>query len=237
MNIIILHGQSAHEGSTYEITKQIVDLVAGADSSVRELSFPSDFKGTHCRGCKICFFAGEKECPDAVYVQPIVEAMLAADLIVLASPTYCYGISGAMKTFLDRLGYCWMEHRPYPSMFSKIGLCISTSGYVPGSKRTVEQLIDNMHGWGISNIVGYPKAVFSGSWDRIQPKIMEQIMAEIPQIAEQVKALIGKDGVDEVVKNSFLEMRTVQQGNMWNKLDRDHWEQAGWLADSRPWKE
>ena len=236
MNITILHGQSAHEGSTYEITKQIVAQI-DANASVNEFSFPADYKGSFCRGCSTCFFLGEKECPDAAFVKPIIEAIVAADVVVLASPTYAYGISGPLKTFLDHMGYCWIEHRPYPAMFSKTGLCVATSGLVPGSKRVIDQLIDNMHGWGISNVVGYPKAVFSTSWDRIQPKIKEQITAEIPQIAEQVKALIGKDGVNDAVKTAFMETRTIQQGNVWNKLDRDHWEQTGWIADARPWKE
>ena len=235
MEITILNGQSAHEGSTREIAKQIINMVSGVDASVREFGFPADYQGSYCRGCGVCFFAGEKACPDAAFVQPIIAAMAAADVIVLSSPTYCHGISGAMKTFLDHLGYCWIEHRPYPAMFSKVGLCISTSGLVTGSQRVVDQLIYNMNGWGISKVVGYPKAIFSTSWDRIQPKIKEQIAADIPRIAEQVKTLIGKDSVSETVKNSFMETRAIQQGNVWNKLDRDHWEQAGWLAETRPW--
>ena len=237
MKITILNGQSAHEGSTREIAKQIVASVAGADAFVSEFSFPADYKGSFCRGCSACFFSGEKECGDAPFVQPIIESMVAADLIVLSSPTYAYGISGALKTFLDHLGYCWIEHRPYPGMFSKVGLCVSTSGLVPGSKRVVDQLIDNMHGWGISKVVGYAKAIFSTSWSRVQPKVKEQIEAEIPQIAEQVKALFGKGGVSEAVKNSFMETRAIQQGNVWNKLDRDYWEQAGWLAEGLPWED
>ena len=236
MNITILNGQSAHEGSTYQITRQIVNLI-DADASVSEFSFPADYEGSFCRGCATCFFLGENECSDAEYVKPIIDAIVAADVVVLASPTYAYGISGALKTFLDHMGYCWMEHRPYPEMFSKVGLCIATSGLVPGSKRAVDQMIDNMHGWGISNVVGYPKAVFSTNWDRIQPKIKEQIAAEIPQIAEQVKALIGKGGVNEVVKNSFMATRAIQEGNVWNKLDRGYWEQAGWLSGAFPWNE
>jgi len=234
MEITILHGQ-AHQGSTYHIAKQIVGIVADGGAKVHEFFFPGDYKGSYCRGCKVCFFKGENFCPDSKDVQPITEAMFKSDLIVLASPTYCYGITGSMKAFLDHLGYFWMEHRPDASMFKKVGLAVSTSGYEKGSKRVVEQLTDNMNGWGLSEVIEYPKAVFAGSWEIIPPPIKASIEADIPVIAEKVKSVIGKAQTKDSVKETFMETRAIQQRNVWNKLDRDHWEQAGWLAETRPW--
>jgi hypothetical protein len=71
----------------------------------------------------------------------------------------------------------------------------------------------------------------------IRPPIKASIEADIPVIAEKVKSVIGKAKTSDGVKETFMEMRAIQQGNVWNKLERDHWEQAGWLADARPWDE
>lgn len=234
MEITVLHGQS-HKGSTYQIARQITDIVSEGSADIHEFFFPKDYKGSFCRGCNLCLLKGENMCPDSKEVQPIIEAMVKSDLIVLGSPTYCYGISGSLKTFLDHMGYCWMEHRPYPSMFKKVGLAVSTSGLETGSKKVTAQLADNMRGWGISEVIEYPKAVFSINWENIRPPVKASIEADIPMIAEKVKSVIGKAQANDTVKEAFMAIRAIQQGNVWNKLDREHWEQAGWLADTRPW--
>ncbi len=78
-------------------------------------------------GCYACFERGEQFCPHADTIQPIVRALLEADLLVFESPCYVLGMSGQLKALLDHMAYLWMANRPDERMFSKIGLAVSTA--------------------------------------------------------------------------------------------------------------
>ena len=96
MKIVIIHGQS-HKGSTYNIANILAKKVS---DDITEFYLPRDFKD-FCLGCTNCFLKGEDKCPHHENIKPIIDALDSADLIILASPVYCYHASGAMKNFLD----------------------------------------------------------------------------------------------------------------------------------------
>ena len=54
-----------------------------------------------CTGCSVCSMYG-KPCPQKDDAAGIVEKMIAADVIVMATPVYFYTMSGQMKIMIDR---------------------------------------------------------------------------------------------------------------------------------------
>ena len=54
-----------------------------------------------CTGCSVCSMYG-KPCPQKDDTAEIVEKMIAADVIVMATPVYFYTMSGQMKIMIDR---------------------------------------------------------------------------------------------------------------------------------------
>ena len=54
-----------------------------------------------CTGCSVCSMYG-KPCPQKDDAAEIVEKMIAADVIVMATPVYFYTMSGQMKIMIDR---------------------------------------------------------------------------------------------------------------------------------------
>lgn len=54
-----------------------------------------------CTGCGICY-GSETPCPQNDDAAEILEKMVAADIIALATPVYFYSPCGQMKTFIDR---------------------------------------------------------------------------------------------------------------------------------------
>ena len=74
------------------------------EEDVRAFHLPHDVPD-FCIGCNTCFFEDEAHCPHADRMQPIAEAMDAADLIILASPLYTMGMSGSMKNLMDHFAY------------------------------------------------------------------------------------------------------------------------------------
>lgn len=54
----------------------------------------------YCRGCGICNTT--HQCPQKDDMAEILDKMVKADVIVLATPVYFYSMDGQMKTFIDR---------------------------------------------------------------------------------------------------------------------------------------
>ena len=55
----------------------------------------------YCTGCSTCSLH-EKPCPQKDDAAEIIEKMVAADVIVMATPVYFYTMSAQMKTLIDR---------------------------------------------------------------------------------------------------------------------------------------
>ena len=109
MKIVILHGQS-HEGSTCMVARKLAEKVTKRlkeESVVQEFFFPRDFSES-CLGCYTCYNSDLRQCPHYEKLQPVTDAMLAADLLILESPVYVYHATGAMMNFLDHLGTWWI---------------------------------------------------------------------------------------------------------------------------------
>ena len=61
----------------------------------------------HCLACYGCRETGK--CVQHDDMEKILEQMLAADVIVLATPVYFYSMSGQMKTLIDRTLPKWLD--------------------------------------------------------------------------------------------------------------------------------
>ena len=60
-----------------------------------------DVKINYCTGCGACL-NGAKPCPQKDDMPGILEKIIAADVIVMATPVYFYTMCGQMKTLIDR---------------------------------------------------------------------------------------------------------------------------------------
>lgn len=232
MKIVVLHGQ-AHKGSTYNITKLFLEKLSDENTEIIEFFMPRDTPA-FCIGCFSCFTKGEEKCPHADKVQPIVKEIDKADLLILESPCYIYGMSGQLKTFLDHLAYRWMAHRPHPKMFNKVGLAISTAAGA-GTKKVTKSLKDNLFHWGVPKIYCYGKNVGASSWETVKPKKKLKIEKEVEKLSRKNARHVGKVKPGLKTKLMFLIMRIGQKANDWNPTDREYWVENGWLDANRPW--
>ena len=86
MKIVLIHGQN-HRGSTCMIARQVAEKVKGraqGETEVREFFLPEAFDEP-CRGCYACFRGDLTKCPHYAKLEPLAEAMLEADLLILLS--------------------------------------------------------------------------------------------------------------------------------------------------------
>lgn len=58
-------------------------------------------------------------------MQPILNSMYEADLMIFTTPVYVMRTSGSMKAFLDHCFALWMNHQPDKRMFYKKAIIVS----------------------------------------------------------------------------------------------------------------
>lgn len=230
--ITIIHGQ-AHKGSTYHITQKIIHKLSYANKEVYEYFMPIDTPD-YCVGCYQCFDVSENACPHAKKVQAIVTSIKASDIIILNSPTYCYGMTGQLKTLLDHLGYMWLPHRPQQAMFHKVGIVVSTASGA-GATKVTKALKQQMFWLGISNVFKYSKNVSASSWETVPDNIKKAIERDIAKFTVKVKSKTKNARPSFKLKFMFMMMRMMQKSNDWNQVDKAYWESNGWLGKKRPW--
>ena len=78
-------------------------FIAGANEAGHntEKIYVRDKKINFCTGCGTCF-QGKKPCPQRDDMPEILDKIVSADVIVMATPVYFYTMCGQMKTLIDR---------------------------------------------------------------------------------------------------------------------------------------
>lgn len=233
MEITIIHGQE-HKGSTYHISKLIVERIATEDAIIHEFFMPLDTP-PYCIGCYKCIYEGEQYCPHENKVQPIVKAIEKSQLIIVDSPTYGFQMTGQLKTLFDHLVYMWLSHRPNNAMFSKVGIVISTAAGA-GAKQVAKSISQQLFWFGTTKIYRITQNVNASCWKEVSDKIKKKIEGSVDRIITKIKHKLKNPTSNIRTKVIFEVMRKMQKSNDWNMTDKKYWERNGWLEKSRPWK-
>ena len=99
-NILILSSSPRRGGNSDTLCDRFMAGSLDKGHHVEKI-FLADKHINYCTGCSVCSLYG-KPCPQKDDVAELVEKMIQADVIVLATPVYFYTMSGQMKTFIDR---------------------------------------------------------------------------------------------------------------------------------------
>jgi FMN-dependent NADH-azoreductase len=141
----------------------------------------------YCMGCKTCFFQGEDKCPHADKVLPIWNAMLAADLIVLAYPVYALRAPAQVKALLDHLCVHWFVHRPDPGMFQKRAV-ILTQAIGIFYRAAIKDVSTSLSWLGVSDIRALGAGLLEGVyWNELSGKRRGRITRRIQRLAARYK--------------------------------------------------
>lgn len=124
-NIVVLVGSVRKNGNTELLAQSFVE---GAKEK-NEVSVVSvaDYKVNPCTGCNCCFSRENHQCVQQDDMENIYEKLKDADLVVVASPAYFYGISAQLKAIVDRL------HNPIRDEFhiKKLALLLVGAATLP----------------------------------------------------------------------------------------------------------
>lgn len=123
--IVILVG-SMRKGGNTDLLAQAFTEGAGKNNAVEIVSV-ADYKVNPCIGCNSCFTRKEHKCFQNDDMGVIYEKLRTADIVVIASPVYFYGISAELKAVIDRL------HTPMRNEFQikKLALLLVGAASLP----------------------------------------------------------------------------------------------------------
>ena len=99
-NVLVLSSSPRKGGNSDQLCDRFLSGAKETGHGAEKI-FLKDKKINYCTGCGICL-NGKKSCPQKDDMAGILEKMIAADVIVMATPVYFYTMCGQMKTLIDR---------------------------------------------------------------------------------------------------------------------------------------
>ncbi len=230
MKIVIVYGNN-RKGSTYncvQILKNTMEELGNV--KFKEIFLPKDLP-EFCTGCFNCINKGEEFCPHRNYTSLIVESILDADGIIMASPVYGLEVSGGMKTFIDHLCFMWIPHRPNTEMFSKIGFVISTAAG-GGMKRANKTMKNALGFMGVKRVYGFGTTVAASKWEDVKEERKNKIEKRLRRKAKKYyRAIINREKLRDklTTKMFFIMMKPIISGYEDGNIDKEYWRSKGWI--------
>jgi len=107
--VLILSGSPRKGGNSDALCDQFAKGAIDSGNQVEKIRV-SEKKIGFCHGCYYCQDHGG-ECVQKDDMAQVLQKMIDADVIVLASPVYFYSIDAQLKTLIDRTVARWLEVR------------------------------------------------------------------------------------------------------------------------------
>jgi multimeric flavodoxin WrbA/putative sterol carrier protein len=178
----------------------------------------------YCTGCAVCMEKGQCWISDDHHA--IVEHLLAADGVILASPVYFLHVTAQMKAFLDR-SLAW-GHKPRPDW--KPGLAVSVSAGL-GETQTADYLAGLLRVYGAFP-VGRLTAMATSPGDFIGREAVEAHAQNLARdLAQAIREKRRYPATDADLRFYQFMGSLVQRhrGSIMND-DYAHWEKHGLFA-------
>ena len=124
MKVVAFNGSPRKTWNTAQLLEKAMEGLAsgGAETTLVHL-YDLDFKG--CKSCFGCKLKGAKsygKCAIQDDLTPVLAQVIQADALLLGSPVYFWGVTGEMKSFLERLlfpHYRYAREGAAPSLFPR----------------------------------------------------------------------------------------------------------------------
>jgi len=110
MRVIAINGSPKKDGNTRLLLETVLEPLAqaGWETEIAQIG------GKNIHGCRACGKCWEKQDNHCSFAKDefngIFERMLAADAIILGSPTYFSDVTSEMKALMDRAGFVAMAN-------------------------------------------------------------------------------------------------------------------------------
>ena len=135
--VLIISTSPRKESNSDALAEAFVQGAQEAGHSVEKVELRGKTIG-FCQGCLACQKTGRCVIHDDA--DTIAQKMLAADVLVFATPVYYYGMSGQMKTMLDRANPLYIADYAFRDIY-----LLATAA--EDEETTVEGTVHGLEGW------------------------------------------------------------------------------------------
>ena len=104
--VLVLSSSPRKGGNSDTLCDQFIKGAQESGNDVEKI-YLRNKRINYCTGCGTCNL--QKPCPQKDDAAEVVEKMIAADVIVMATPVYFYTMSAQMKTLIDRCCARYLE--------------------------------------------------------------------------------------------------------------------------------
>ncbi len=102
MNVIAFNGSPHRDGNTYRLIRHALEPIGKAGIKTEIVQIGGK-KVLPCLACGKCFEKMDRQCiQEKDMVNGCIAKMIAADAIIIGTPTYFAGVSPEIKAFMDR---------------------------------------------------------------------------------------------------------------------------------------
>lgn len=136
-NVLVLSASPRKNGNSDLLCDQFM-LGAKEAGNQAEKIYLRDKRINHCVACGACQSNGGK-CVQKDDMAEVLDKMIAADVIVMATPVYFYNMNGQMKTLIDR------TYARYTQIIDKEMYFIMAAAVK--SKKSLERTLEGFRGF------------------------------------------------------------------------------------------
>jgi multimeric flavodoxin WrbA len=164
VRVLALSGSPRRDGNTARLAEAAVEGAAEAGHEA-ELVHLDDHVRHFLRDCRRCRDASGRCTIDDGFETLLRDRVLPAGAIIFGTPLYWYGVSGQLKTFLDRL-FCYIAlSEPEADLFvrgltgKRLALVLSSEESYPGAPLGVVHEIQEYARYTHSQFVGVVQGI------------------------------------------------------------------------------
>ncbi len=147
--VLIISASPRKGGNSDTLCDQFMAGAKSSGNSVEKIRL-QEKKINFCLGCGVC--NDTHKCIQKDDMSDLLDKMVTADVIVLATPVYFYGMNGQMKTFIDRCvpRYTEIRNKEFYFIFSAAdGNRDMMHRVIEGFRGFTEDCLDNAQEKGI----------------------------------------------------------------------------------------
>ena len=215
MKILLINGSPrGKRGNTYIMAEAFLKGAEEAGAETEQILL-SKKAIKNCKGCFWCWLKTPGKCVIKDDMEPILEKLKEADILVFATPLYVDNVTGLMKNFMDRIlplgepyqvkdekGEC--RHPARYIKTPKLGV-ISNCAFPEHSQFQVLRLLFRRMARNFHSEVAFE--IYRG-----QGELLRQTTPEIKLIVEKYREVLMRAG-GEIVRLSRLSQETVDELN------------------------
>ena len=158
-NVLIISTSPRTGGNSDILADEFMKGAEDAGHNIEKIRI-ADRKIAFCIGCFVC--QETQKCIIDDDANAIVEKMLVADTIVFATPVYFYGMSGQMKTMLDRSNPLYTTDYAFRNIYLLATAAEDESSAIDGTITGLEGWIECFENANLAGVVRGTGATLAG---------------------------------------------------------------------------